>query len=192
MLVDCSFANGQYLPLCPCRNFRLPAKAALLASVQTRQLDIKPMHTMDMQSAVIARLPLPDELASFKVVKNLVTSALLECCSIDEFEALKETLIIESVSEQAHADLQAFAQKDPAAGRDLVFIARTYTSYSAVLHYRLAHWVYCNTVLSTVLAASAWPHDLQARKNALGGGDSFPQPYRCALHHRSRHGHRHW
>jgi serine O-acetyltransferase len=48
-------------------------------------------------------------------------------CSIDEFEALKETLVIESVSEQAHADLQAFAQKDPAAGRDLVFIAKTYT-----------------------------------------------------------------
>ncbi|MDD2077284.1 serine acetyltransferase, partial [Pseudomonas putida] len=36
------------------------------------------MHPMDMQSAVIARLPVPDELESFKVVKNLVTSALLE------------------------------------------------------------------------------------------------------------------
>ena len=97
------------------------------------------MHPMDMQSAVIARLPVPDELESFKVVKNLVTSALLECCSIVEFEALKETPVIERVTEQAHADLQAFAMKDPAAGRDLVFIAKTYTSYSAVLHYQPPH-----------------------------------------------------
>ncbi|MFG0408561.1 serine O-acetyltransferase [Pseudomonas sp. NY5710] len=97
---------------------------------------------MDMQSAVIARLPVPEELESFNVVKNLVTSALLECCSIEEFETLKQTDVIERVAEQAHDDLLAFASKDPAAGRDLVFIARTYTSYSAVLHYRLAHWVY--------------------------------------------------
>nr|WP_256587410.1 hypothetical protein [Pseudomonas sp. FW306-2-2C-D06B] len=75
------------------------------------------MQIMDMQSAVIARLPVPDELASFKVVKNLVTSALLECCSIDEFEALVQTSVIESVSEQAHADLQAFAQKDPLSSK---------------------------------------------------------------------------
>lgn len=116
------------------------------------------MHPMDMQSAVIARLPVPDELESFKVVKNLVTSALLECCSIVEFEALKETPIIETVTEQAHADLQAFAMKDPAAGRDLVFIAKTYTSYSAVLHYRLAHWIYNNSAATYgSQAVNAWP-----------------------------------
>ncbi|EKT4469489.1 serine acetyltransferase [Pseudomonas putida] len=137
------------------------------------------MHPMDMQSAVIARLPVPDELESFKVVKNLVTSALLECCSIVEFEALKETSVIESVTEQAHADLQAFAMKDPAAGRDLVFIAKTYTSYSAVLHYRLAHWIYNNSAATYGVGGQCLAAMISRRGKMLSGAE---------IHFRSRIG----
>ncbi|MGU2288919.1 serine O-acetyltransferase [Pseudomonas aeruginosa] len=79
---------------------------------------------------------------SFRVVENLITAALLECCSVDEFDELKSTPLIACVAEQAHEGLSAFARKDPAAGGDPQLIARTYTSYSAVMHYRLAHWVH--------------------------------------------------
>ncbi len=137
------------------------------------------MHPMDMQSAVIARLPVPDELESFKVVKNLVTSALLECCSVVEFEVLKETSVIESVTEQAHADLQAFAMKDPAAGLDLVFIAKTYTSYSAVLHYRLAHWIYNNSAATYGAGGQCLAAMISRRGKMLSGAE---------IHFRSRIG----
>lgn len=137
------------------------------------------MHSMDMQSAVIARLPVPDEPETFKVVRNLVTSALLECCSVDEFEAFKETSVIQCVTEQAHADLQAFALKDPAAGRDLVFIARTYTSYSAVLHYRLAHWIYNNTAAAYGAGGQCLAAMISRRGKMLSGAE---------IHFRSRIG----
>ncbi len=115
------------------------------------------MQIMDMQSAVIARLPVPDELASFKVVKNLVTSALLECCSIDEFEALVQTSVIESVSEQAHADLQAFARKTR-------LLAVTWCSLQGPIPLILQFCIiglpigYITILLlPTALVANAWP-----------------------------------
>ena len=99
---------------------------------------------MDTQLALNSRFPPAYDQESFKLVKNLITAALLECCSVDEFNELRRTLLIECVTEQAHEDLSAFACKDPAAGGDPLFIARTYTSYAAVMHYRLARWVYLN------------------------------------------------
>jgi serine O-acetyltransferase len=99
---------------------------------------------MDTQSALNSRFPPAYDQESFKLVKNLITAALLDCCSVDEFNELRRTLLIECVTEQAHEDLSAFACKDPAAGGDPLFIARTYTSYAAVMHYRLARWVHLN------------------------------------------------
>lgn len=100
---------------------------------------------MDIQSALISRFQPTYDQESFKLVRNLITAALLECCSVDEFNDLKRTLLIECVTEQAHEDLSAFACKDPAAGSDPLFVARTYTSYAAVMHYRLARWVFLNS-----------------------------------------------
>lgn len=129
---------------------------------------------MDIQSLLTSRFPPAYDQESFKLVKNLITAALLECCSVDEFNELKKTLLIECVAEQAHEDLSAFACKDPAADCDPLFIARTYTSYAAVMHYRLARWVYLNAKkpcksLTQSLAAII----SMARKNAIRCGSSF-------------------
>lgn len=113
------------------------------SSPETRKLD-RANTAMDIQSAITSRFSPAYDQESFELVKNLITAALLECCSVDEFNELKRTLLIECVTEQAHEDLSAFACKDPAAGCDPLFIARTYTSYAAVMHYRLARWVYLN------------------------------------------------
>lgn len=99
---------------------------------------------MEIQSASTSRFPVEYSQESFELVKNLIIAALLECCSVDEFNELKRTLLIGCVTKQAHEDLSVFARKDPTAGRDPLFIARTYTSYAAVMHYRLAHWIYLN------------------------------------------------
>lgn len=99
---------------------------------------------MEAQSELTPRSISTYDLESFTLVQNLVIAALLECCSVDEFNELKRTFVIGCVTEQAHEDLLVFAQKDPAAGRDPLYIAKTYTSYAAVMHYRLANWVYLN------------------------------------------------
>lgn len=108
---------------------------------------------------------------SFKLVKNLVTAALLECCSVDEFNELKRTLLIECVTEQAHEDLSVFACKDPAAGGDPLFIARTYTSYAAVMHYRLAHWVYLNATQPCNSLAQPLAAIISRRGKMLSGAE---------------------
>ena len=77
-------------------------------------------------------------------VKNLVTSALLECCSVEEFKELQQTDSVNCIAEKSYEDLLVFSQKDPAAGGDPLYIAKNYTSYAAVLHYRVAHWVHMN------------------------------------------------
>ncbi|MBF7144693.1 MULTISPECIES: serine O-acetyltransferase [Pseudomonas] len=99
---------------------------------------------MEIKSDLTWARPATPDQDSLQLVKNLIAAALLECCSIDELNALKKTPLIECVAEQANEDLLAFARKDPAAGCDPIFIARTYTSYAAVMHYRLARWIYLN------------------------------------------------
>lgn len=99
------------------------------------------MAHMDMHTSAPFRLPVHYEQESFKLVNNLVTAALLECCSPHEFTVLARSSLIHDVAEQCHEDLLAFSMKDPAAAGDPILIARTYTSYAAVLHYRLAHHV---------------------------------------------------
>lgn len=77
-----------------------------------------------------------------QLVENLIVAALLECCPAQEFARLGKTELIATVTAQACEDLSAFTLKDPAAGRDPALIAHSYTSYAAVLHYRIAHWLY--------------------------------------------------
>lgn len=77
-----------------------------------------------------------------QLVENLIVAALLECCPVQEFARLGKTELLATVTAQACDDLSAFALKDPASGRDPALIAHSYTSYAAVLHYRIAHWLY--------------------------------------------------
>lgn len=107
---------------------------------------------------------------TYQLVQNLVTAALLECCSAQEFEKLKNTDLLITVTEQAGEDLTAFAMKDPAAGRDPAFIARTYSSYSAVLHYRIAHFLYKSGGHEDVMAQSL-PAMISRRGKLMSGAE---------------------
>lgn len=77
-----------------------------------------------------------------KVVEHLILAALLECCSVSQFEQLKSSCIVEDLRALCSEDALTFASKDPASASDIELVARTSTSYSAVLHYRVAHWIY--------------------------------------------------
>lgn len=77
-----------------------------------------------------------------KHVEPFILAALLECASREEYIDLMRVNVIEKLSPQITDDLLAFTSKDPAAKSDPVFILKTYTSFSAVLHYRISHWIH--------------------------------------------------
>jgi serine O-acetyltransferase len=73
------------------------------------------------------------------ILENQLRAALFDCCDPDfasvvllrtQWEALVDTLA---------EDVLAFADKDPSAHSDPVFVLKSYTSFKAVLHHRLAH-----------------------------------------------------
>jgi serine O-acetyltransferase len=66
-------------------------------------------------------------------------SALWECCPPDYINLVTNTLILDDIVQELMEDVEAFASKDPAAGGDPLRIVQSYTSFKAVLHYRLAH-----------------------------------------------------
>ncbi len=66
-------------------------------------------------------------------------AALWECCSPACIRYLSTTPLLEEVVAVLLEDVQAFVAKDPAAGGNPLLIIQTYTSFKAVLHYRLAH-----------------------------------------------------
>ncbi|GAB3377663.1 hypothetical protein GCM10027514_15260 [Azotobacter armeniacus] len=72
----------------------------------------------------------------------------------------------------AAEDLISFAKKDPASGRDPAFIARTYTSYSAVLHYRIANWLYRNDLgFQTSISDQSLPAMISRRGKLMSGAE---------------------
>ncbi|QIQ73088.1 serine O-acetyltransferase [Pseudomonas coronafaciens] len=137
------------------------------------------MPYLDTQAARPSRLSATPDHELFQLIRNLVIAALLECCSVDEFNELKKTPLIECVTQQAHEDLIMFASKDPAAGSDPLFIARTYTSYAAVMHYRLASWVNLNAAQLCIFRNQSLAAVISRRRKMLSGAE---------IHFRSRIG----
>lgn len=74
-----------------------------------------------------------------EVVTNLLKSALYECCSPEQCLTIITSRGFELACQLAYDDLIALSKKDPSANEDLHIIATSYSSYSAVLHYRLAN-----------------------------------------------------
>ncbi|MFM0226595.1 serine O-acetyltransferase [Paraburkholderia dipogonis] len=74
-----------------------------------------------------------------KIVQNLLTAALMECCSPALVNKIATHALWLAAARAAENDLNAFATKDPASRGSVEDIAFGYSSYKAVLHYRLAH-----------------------------------------------------
>ncbi|MET3231760.1 UNVERIFIED_ORG: serine O-acetyltransferase [Burkholderia sp. 1263] len=74
-----------------------------------------------------------------KIVQNLLHAALMECCSPSVVERIASHVQCIAAARAAENDLHAFAAKDPASRGSVQNIAFGYSSYKAVLHYRLAH-----------------------------------------------------
>lgn len=82
-------------------------------------------------------------------VSNLVRAALLECCPPTFVARTIREPWLHDVLKLACDDLQAFSEKDPAADKDPHCIVHGYSSFRAVMHYRLAN------------ALATWPAALE-------------------------------
>lgn len=109
------------------------------------------------------------------VVERLIMAALMECCSNKLYNKFKYGEIIDDLKTTCIHDLITFARKDPSAGSEIEVLARTSTSYTAVLHYRIAHWIYQNLQApeKTMLAAL-----LSRRGKLLSGAEIH---FRCYI-----------
>lgn len=72
-------------------------------------------------------------------INTLLQAALWECGPASVIRAMERAPLLQQVALQIEEDARAYAGKDPASSGSLTAILRGYTSFRAVLHYRLAH-----------------------------------------------------
>ncbi|NHB58023.1 serine acetyltransferase [Acinetobacter shaoyimingii] len=77
-----------------------------------------------------------------KIINAQVQAALWECChpnfANDVSDDAKYSLLIDQIFE----DAAAYCKKDPASRNCIASILQTYTSFKAILHYRIAHFIH--------------------------------------------------
>ena len=109
------------------------------------------------------------------VVEHLIIAALLECCSVRQYRQLQSESLLDDLKSTCAKDLLAFARKDPSSQSDIEVLARTSTSYAAVLHYRVANWVYRNLQLSEYAMLEAL---ISQRGKLLSGAEIH---FKCSI-----------
>ncbi len=72
-------------------------------------------------------------------IKALLRAALWECGPASVTRAMDVAPFLCEVVRQLEEDAKAYADKDPASRGSVTAVLRGYTSFRAVLHYRLAH-----------------------------------------------------
>lgn len=123
------------------------------------------------------------EMSSFtldRLVGNLMHAALMECCTPQMVDLIVTDPRFKEVRQSSEDDLQAFADKDPAARGRIADIAFGYCSYKAVLHYRIAHmllkWAEVDGDPERLLESTALL--ISSRGHFLSGADIHP---RCKI-----------
>ena len=78
-------------------------------------------------------------MSILEALRAQLGAALWECCPAPIARAVTYGVLFEGVTQRLSEDARSFAAKDPASGGNALGIVQTYTSFRAVLHYRLAH-----------------------------------------------------
>jgi serine O-acetyltransferase len=76
------------------------------------------------------------------IIDNLLRAALYECCSPSDANMIEHSIAYENAKHDLILDLEALSQKDPSTSKNLNILSQTNTSFSAVVHYRLAHNIF--------------------------------------------------
>lgn len=74
-----------------------------------------------------------------RMVKTQISAALWDCCPSDFIEKMNLDGIMPVIEDAIYEDAIAFSEKDPASKKDPIKVIAGYTSFRAVLHYRIAN-----------------------------------------------------
>jgi len=100
-------------------------------------------------------------------VKIHITEALMSCADKKDLMYLSISDLMHDVTSAVVDDLVSFSEKDPASGHNPHLILESYTSFMAILHYRIAHSIEQKSHLkNTFLAAH-----LSKRGKLLSGAE---------------------
>lgn len=114
-----------------------------------------------------------------EAIHHQVLAALWECCPPGFINRLQKEGVLCRMKAPIVEDALAFALKDPAACQSPMHVLTGYTSFRALLHYRMAHTVFQH--FPSDLEASTCCALISSRGQWLSGAD---------IHHRSRLGKR--
>jgi len=105
------------------------------------------------------------------IITNLLKAILYECCEPSHERIISDSKAFQDAEKMALEDLQAYAQKDPASSQDLTILAQTSTSYSAVLHYRLAHSLIQEPINALDAEVENYAHLISCRGKLKSGAE---------------------
>ena len=74
-----------------------------------------------------------------RIVNTQVTAALWDCCPSEFIEKIRLDGVMPIIESAIYEDAIAFSKKDPASKKDPFKVIAGYTSFRAVLHYRIAN-----------------------------------------------------
>lgn len=115
-------------------------------------------------------------------IKENVLEALRHCANNEDYLILVIDKGIENIIDKIYDDLLSFSKKDPAAEENPLYILKTYTSFSAVLHYRIANWVYEKFKDNKIYLSNPFlPALLSRRGKVLSGAEIH---FKCKIGHR--------
>lgn len=114
-----------------------------------------------------------------EAIHHQVLAALWECCPRSFIDRLHHEGMLCRMKAPIAEDVLAFALKDPAACQSPMLVLTGYTSFRALLHYRMAHTVF--EQLPNDPEAATYCALISSRGQWLSGAD---------IHHRSRIGKR--
>ena len=123
-----------------------------------------------VEKSAVHRVP-PQSLETMKIVDNLLKAILYECCSPIHIDAVVNSFAYKGAKNDATNDLIAFSQKDPSSSKDLNILSQTSTSFSAVLHYRLAHNIYFGNSGLSVLEREYYAYLISQRGKLRSGAE---------------------
>lgn len=116
-----------------------------------------------------------------QLIRLQLQSALVECCPPREALALVKGQALLRVAVELQEDAENFALKDPAAAGDAISVIQSYTSFKALMHYRLARALLEERALVHERRAETYAALVSSRGKLLSGAE---------LHHRCRIGRR--
>ncbi len=120
-------------------------------------------------------------MSLLECLRSQLLAAVWECCPPAVASRLGQSRVLSLVAQALAQDAMAYAAKDPASGGRPEALVQAYTSFRAVLHYRLAHALHAGTQAAGLEEAAVFAPIISSRGKLLSGAEI---DHRCTIGHR--------